>query len=411
MANEKERLDLLQAFILCAHSIYLSEYTPSSDTFSSSAPNAEFVRALFFMDFTKNPVMPTAAPEAQVLRGFVPGKPCAVTNSLGMMWIADANAEGGIPHTIHLLGPAFPSDFSPAEIEVKLNGLHLSILVKSKFLETIHSLPVVSLIRFYEYGLMLHYALTQQRCLLSEYTHWDSTGEKSNDAPPAYLVSNHATYAAEQQILQYVREGNLDYRAGKDRLSSYGAPGDLTDRDFMRQAKDYVIIFTALCCRAAVEGGLAPEIAYSMSDGYIRQIEAAETLADVTDASHTMMDDYVLHVFRLKTRDGISPKIQQVCDQIRLDPAQKLDVHALAQSIGYQDYYFTKKFKQEVGITVRDFAVRQKIEQAKKLLRDSSLRIAEVSDQLGFASQSHFGEVFRQTVGISPGEYRETLAK
>ena len=45
--------------------------------------------------------------------------------------------------------------------------------------------------------------------------------------------------------------------------------------DVLRQSKTSIIVFTSLVCRAAIEGGLSPEEAYSLGDSYIQTAEAA----------------------------------------------------------------------------------------------------------------------------------------
>ena len=83
------------------------------------------------------------------------------------------------------------------------------------------------------------------------------------------------------------------------------------------------------------------------------------------------------------------------------------DIHVFAESLGYSDYYFTRKFKQETGISIKEYVLQQKMELAKHLLIDTSLSIAAISDQLNICSQSYFGDLFRKHVGTSPLEFRE----
>jgi Helix-turn-helix domain len=50
--------------------------------------------------------------------------------------------------------------------------------------------------------------------------------------------------------------------------------------------------------------------------------------------------------------------------------------------------------------------MRQRIEHARELLADPGRRVAEVSFELGFPSQSHFTTVFRALVGLTPRAYQ-----
>ena len=114
----------------------------------------------------------------------------------------------------------------------------------------------------------------------------------------------------------------------------------------------------------------------------------------------------MLRVHRVKCKSSVSSQIQSVCDRISIHPEADIDIHALACELGYADYYFSKKFKLETGITIKEFIKRQKIERAKTLLKNQTLSIQEIADKLGFHSQNYFGKQFKLFVGMTPTEYR-----
>ena len=92
-------------------------------------------------------------------------------------------------------------------------------------------------------------------------------------------------------------------------------------------------------------------------------------------------------------------------DQHYADP--DLGVEALAQRANYTAYYFSKLFKESAGSNVSDHIRQVRIGHAKELLARSSLRICDIPERVGFTSQSYFTRVFRESVGLTPGAYRE----
>lgn len=92
-------------------------------------------------------------------------------------------------------------------------------------------------------------------------------------------------------------------------------------------------------------------------------------------------------------------------DQHYADP--DLGVEALAQRANYTAYYFSKLFKESAGSNVSDHIRQVRIGHAKELLARSSLRIRDIPERVGFTSQSYFTRVFRESVGLTPGAYRE----
>jgi len=52
-----------------------------------------------------------------------------------------------------------------------------------------------------------------------------------------------------------------------------------------------------------------------------------------------------------------------------------------------------------------------RIDEARRFLEDESLSIAEISEMMGFSSQSYFSKCFKKIYGISPSDYRKQLGK
>ena len=84
-----------------------------------------------------------------------------------------------------------------------------------------------------------------------------------------------------------------------------------------------------------------------------------------------------------------------------------LSVAELATLAHLSPSHFVQVFRQSVGMTPHQYVKRQRIAKAKRLLAEGHLSIAEVALAAGFANQSHFGEAFRQLVGATPKRYQE----
>jgi AraC family transcriptional regulator len=63
--------------------------------------------------------------------------------------------------------------------------------------------------------------------------------------------------------------------------------------------------------------------------------------------------------------------------------------------------------KEELTLSPHQYLLRQRIERAKQLLADPRQRVAEVSQELGFAHQSHFTTLFHKRVGLTPRQYQQ----
>ncbi|MEM5461553.1 GlxA family transcriptional regulator [Paraburkholderia phytofirmans] len=65
-------------------------------------------------------------------------------------------------------------------------------------------------------------------------------------------------------------------------------------------------------------------------------------------------------------------------------------------------------FREHLGVSVREHYVSVRLKQAQQLLSQSALSITEIATATGFMSGSHFARVFRESLGRSPSEMRET---
>ncbi|WP_375474009.1 helix-turn-helix transcriptional regulator [uncultured Nostoc sp.] len=85
-------------------------------------------------------------------------------------------------------------------------------------------------------------------------------------------------------------------------------------------------------------------------------------------------------------------------------PSSLLD---LASEIGLNDFKLKRGFREVLGTTVLGYVQFLRLEQAKQLLINTNLTIAEIANQVGYESISHFGYLFKRQFGITPSQYRQ----
>ncbi|GLX68455.1 response regulator transcription factor [Paenibacillus glycanilyticus] len=69
--------------------------------------------------------------------------------------------------------------------------------------------------------------------------------------------------------------------------------------------------------------------------------------------------------------------------------------------------YFSTWFKEETGFTFSAYIMRLKMEQAKKLLENPTIRVSEVAQKIGYDNIYHFSRAFKNYTGLSPKDYRK----
>jgi AraC family transcriptional regulator len=99
-------------------------------------------------------------------------------------------------------------------------------------------------------------------------------------------------------------------------------------------------------------------------------------------------------------------RLKRVLDYIAENCHLDLRLDDLAQVAGTSLFHFARLFRAETGATPHQYLVRQRLEQAKTLLRLRSRTIAEIAAETGFANASHFSRVFREHTGATPTEWK-----
>lgn len=284
--------------------------------------------------------------------------------------------------------------------------VEVSMAWRHELLSILDKIPTLSVGMVSQYALMLHYALTGEKLFLSDITHYSST-LSAQESAPAQKKDRHKVWVNEQCLMRMVREGDLNFRLAVDSSHGISSGVPVQSADPLRQAKTSTIVFASLCTRAAIEGGLSPEQAYSLGDSYIQSVESAKTISEISALSDALYEDFIRRVHACRTNPDLSKQIQVCCDYIELNVEEKFTISDLAERAGYSEYYLSRKFKEETGVSLNNYINIAKAERAKLLLTITNDGIQEIADRLHFCSRSYFSKAFRRFTGVSPAKYRK----
>lgn len=397
-----KNIELFRELVRCGGEISLWQYDGEGNLLSSNCQTEAIFDTAFSLSGSRARMLSyAAAQDAPVLLG----------TELGLVWGAAFEKREGRLVRACVLGPVFFSDTSVRQIKDGLasyQGSEVSIAWKSRFIQSLAQVPVSQHIVFSRYILMLHYCLTGKHlqasnlCVLNVSHARGPAGPSSGPYRDRYIIWN-----AERALLQMVRNGDLNYKTAfhNSSMVSNGVP--LQGGTPLRQAKISVIVFCSIVCRAAMEGGLSPEEAYSLGDAYIQNVENAKAMDELTSISVMMYDDFIQRVHRCRSDPARSEAVQKCCDYIEMNLGEKIRASDLASLAGYSEYYMTRKFKEETGYFISDYVKFARIERAKLLLQSTDLSILEIAGRLGFATRSYFSQAFREVTGMTPMQFRE----
>lgn len=98
---------------------------------------------------------------------------------------------------------------------------------------------------------------------------------------------------------------------------------------------------------------------------------------------------------------------QQIQDYIRRNYMKEISMQDAARMMNYSDAYFCKLFKQCFDQNFTSYLTAFRINEAKKLLEDTSASVKDVSLQVGYCDSNYFAKVFKRMTGMIPSEYRD----
>lgn len=101
--------------------------------------------------------------------------------------------------------------------------------------------------------------------------------------------------------------------------------------------------------------------------------------------------------------DGV---IKRILNYIDKNYYKSLRLEGLAEIFNYNSAYLGKIFKNYTGENFNNYLDKVRIEKAKIMLAEKSIKIYEVSEKVGYSSMNYFYEKFKKHVGVSPMEFR-----
>jgi len=104
--------------------------------------------------------------------------------------------------------------------------------------------------------------------------------------------------------------------------------------------------------------------------------------------------------------EGRPDEIAAAIEYVREHYAQPISVDDLASVAGFSRYHFSRLFKQSEGLSPGEYIIRHRLREATRLLQTTDQPLKAIAQQCGFAEANYFGKAFRKVFGVSPGTLR-----
>lgn len=284
----------------------------------------------------------------------------------------------------------------------------------------IPKIPYCSRDRFGTTVLLVHHMLTGAELSLEDL--WRQNGEKVNKNyiherkvgsvlfERMEFENPHNPYDQEVRELNSIRNGDLESFQKSIRETYAGSEGRLSENQ-IRQEKNIAICVITLASRAAIEGGVLPEMAFSMVDAYIMQVEKMSDIVEIRSFMRKAEQTFLERVQENKKPKVKNMLVEDTKKYIFQHLHSRIEIGNIGNEIGANTTYLSELFHKTEGITIQKYIQREKIKLAKNMLQYSEYKTEDIANYLGFCSQSYFGKVFREYENLTPNQFRKKYGR
>ncbi|RSK32532.1 AraC family transcriptional regulator [Hymenobacter metallilatus] len=145
----------------------------------------------------------------------------------------------------------------------------------------------------------------------------------------------------------------------------------------------------------------------SRDTGRVKDVLAGFTIQEMlvrlmqTQARQLLFHNYQQH--------ATSHRFAAVVQYIKQHLTEQITVEKLAELACMSKATFFRVFKRELGLTPVEFIIQERLQEAKRMLRNPLSKVADVCFRAGFNNTAYFQKLFKQYEGITPGMYKRQL--
>lgn len=219
----------------------------------------------------------------------------------------------------------------------------------------------------------------------------------------------HNAYSYELGQAEAVTAGDPELFLRNDAKSRHGTPADLAFTP-LRNKQNHCIVNAVLLSRAAIRGGLPPEVAYTAADFFILSSEK-QTTEQACERLRVQMGVVFARLVRKQRESHANTArfalTRKICEYVRRHIFEDFSRQQMAEELHKNADYLDRCFKADMQQTITSFLKQERIKVACDLLTGTTMEIYAIAEMLQFSSASQFVRAFRRMKGVTPLVFRK----
>lgn len=227
-----------------------------------------------------------------------------------------------------------------------------------------------------------------------------------------YILENaekdipHVPYELESRVLHaFTTSDKKEFDILFQQMSAYSggefAASSLKFREYS------IISLVTILTRAAIQSGVSPHDAYSLSDILLFKTSQCHNENAYTKIYQETLESFFALIKRQKSFLEEPVYVKKCKLYINHHLNQELSPDILAEHLGISKNYLLSLFSNNEEMSLMQYIHHARIEAAANMLKYSNYDIIDIAAYFHFRTQSHFGVVFKKYMGISPAAFRK----
>ena len=219
-------------------------------------------------------------------------------------------------------------------------------------------------------------------------------------------------YKVEEELLSAITSGDekkaiLTLEKYRDLMQTPEQLYRPTSSDFIRDFKNSLLVMNTLFRKAVEKSLVHPIYIHESSSFFGEAIEACQSEQDFISVIRKMIHVYcqLVHQYSLA---HYSSAVRHTILYIDMNLASPLSTATLAEREYLSPNYLSTKFHQEVGVSISEYILNQRIRLACELLTSTDYSIQDIANTIGIGDASYFSKQFKQKMGTSPIKYKKS---
>lgn len=211
-------------------------------------------------------------------------------------------------------------------------------------------------------------------------------------------------YDHEERLLACIRAGKEEKALEEARYFLLtNMDQRLEDRLLSQRGLMYSV--NTLFRKAAQAAGVHPLLCDRVSRQMARRLSLCGTRQQLTELYFDMIRRYC-RLCRENAAAGYSLGVQKILQYIQVNLTQELSAEIIGRAVNFSPGYVCRRFRAEVGMGLREYIARRRVQMACGLLRHSCLTVRQIAAYVGVTDWNYFTKLFKAEMGCTPSEYR-----